>query len=274
MTNYFSIKKYNDDYYKLTFSHVKKICSSGQDSNNVLFEEQYEYKDDKEDSLTEVNFLDKDYKEVQILEDFKEGKLSNNLSRAKSKVFDYAMSNKFDYFITLTLNPKKYDRNNLDLYIKNLGQFIRNYRSKYDIDIQYLLIPERHKDGSWHMHGLLKGVPDHHFIINKNGYLDWFSYSDKFGYCSLSRIRDTVAVAKYITKYISKSFNSSDGVIEKNKKLYYNSRGLKVAYKILDGQLEYKALEKIKFDFTNKYVSLKDLNKIQFLEFVGSMIID
>ena len=248
VSNYMSIKKYNDNYYKLTYIphyiYTYQTIKTGNDE------------------------LDEKLEEIEK-ENINLNKLSNNLSRAKSKVFEYSMSNDFDYFITLTLDPLKYDRGNLKKYIKDLGQFIRNYRTKYNIDVQYLLIPERHKDGSWHMHGLIKGIPSHLFTINENGYLDWLDYKKKFGFCSLSAVKNQVAVSKYITKYISKSFNDEGGVTEKNKKLYYNSRGLLKSEKILEGQALPELLEKIDFDFTNKYVSLKDMNKEEYNSFIS-----
>ena len=67
------------------------------------------------------------------------------------------MCNDFDYFITLTLNPINIDTFDLDNFIRTFGQFIRDQRKKYSWgDIQYLLVPEKHKSGSWHMHGLIK----------------------------------------------------------------------------------------------------------------------
>ena len=75
-----------------------------------------------------------------------DGKLANNLSRARTRIFEYAICNKFEYFVTLTLNHKR-DRYDLGNYIKDLGQMIRNYRRLYDVNIQYLLIPEQHVHG-------------------------------------------------------------------------------------------------------------------------------
>ena len=40
------------------------------------------------------------------------------------------MSNNFDYFITLTLNPQNTNVFNLDGFIKTFGQFIRDYRKR------------------------------------------------------------------------------------------------------------------------------------------------
>lgn len=94
-------------------------------------------------------------------EDFatNEQKLENNLSRSRNKVFEYAYCNDWEYFVTMTLDKEKFDRYDLKAWKKSLTQWIRDYRKKYGCKIQYLLIPERHKDGAWHIHGLLSGLP-------------------------------------------------------------------------------------------------------------------
>lgn len=170
------------------------------------------------------------------------------------RVFEYAMCNSFEYFVTLTLDGSKYDRYNLNKYIKDLGQFIRDYRKKYCVNIQYLLIPEQHKDGAWHMHGLMKGIPSEHLVVNNNGYKEWEAYSKKFGYMSIDNIRNNEAVSKYITKYISKSIDGGKGVTEKNKKVYYASRGLETAKIIKKGVLSAMEVVSIPWQYENDYV--------------------
>lgn len=129
-------------------------------------------------------------------------KLCNNISRARTKLFDYAMSNKFEYFVTITVNPEN-DRKNLEWLRKITNQIIRDLRHKYKMDFKYILIPEQHKDGSWHMHGLFDSSFGVDFYINYYGYMSWASY-DKIGFSSISKIHDYVACIKYITKYVKK----------------------------------------------------------------------
>lgn len=227
--NYYNIKKYKEDYYKLTVFKVR-IRNSG-------YEVESKYKSERNKSY---------------------GKLDKSIIRARSKIFEYAMCNDFEYFVTLTLNEKKMDRYNLEEFIKKFGQFIRDYRKKYGVNIQYLLIPERHKDGAWHMHGLMKGIPDEHLSINENGYKDWKEYSKKFGYISIDKIKNKEAVSKYITKYVSKSLGK--GVTEKNKKMYYCSRGLKKAEIIKEGT--YTSYND-NFDFENEYIKTKTVRNLE-----------
>ena len=245
ITDYYNIKKYNEKMYKLTYCKMP-IKRAGFEQENYL-----NYRRDVNDS-----------------------KLSNNVTRARTKVFELAICNSFEYFITLTINDKKLDRYNLKEYIKKLGQFIRDYRKKYEVDIQYLLIPEKHKDGAWHMHGLIKGIPRDHLHINENGYLDWENYKKKFGWCSIDKIKNKEAISKYITKYIRKSFDTDRGITEKESKLYYSSRGLKRPQKKKEGTLSRYQLEKIPFSFDNEYVKTAILTATQYKQVLSMLDTD
>lgn len=205
-----------------------------------------------------------DDRNVEYKRDVNKEKLSNNIARARSKIFEYAICNSFDYFVTLTVNSQYLDRYDLGEYIKKLGQFIRDYRKKYGCDIQYLLIPEKHTDGAWHLHGLIKGIPREHLTINKYGYKDWKEYSKRFGFISIDEVKNQVAVSKYITKYISKSINTGRGVTDKESKIYYCSRGLKTAIKIDEGTLNTYQLSNIYFEYENDYIKSVMLNKKEY----------
>lgn len=197
-----------------------------------------------------------------------DNKLEENIIRAKSKVKEYALCNAWDYFVTLTINPKKYDRTKLDCYYKDFSQWLRDYRKKYSCDIKYLFIPELHKDGvSWHMHGFLMGLPLNHLCENSHGYLDWFAYQEKFGYCSIDFIHDKGKCANYITKYISKDLDKS--VTKLNSKMYYCSRGLKKAIEIKRGQLNSELSNP---DFENDYVKVIEYDANISIDYLSTLI--
>jgi len=195
-------------------------------------------------------------------------KTDNNISRTRSTIFELAFCNAWEWFFTATLSPEKYDRENLGKFHKDLTQWLRDYGKKYDIKIDFLLVPELHADGkSWHMHGLLKGLPIHHLkqfkIGDKMGLklaekvkkgdcvYNWVSYLQKFGFCDLEPVRSHEAVSKYMTKYISKSLDNS--VRELGSHMYYCSRGLNRAKQIKKGIMS----ANITPDFENEYCSIK-----------------
>ena len=179
-----------------------------------------------------------------------ENKLDCNLRRAKNTIKELVMCNDWEYFATLTLDKTKYNRYDLKKYIKDLSQYIRDLRKRGN-DIKYLLIPERHKDGAWHIHGFFSGLNQEElkefslseklpsYIKNsiKQGkkIWNWVGYSLKFGFNELEEIRDIDKVSSYVTKYITKDL--SDTVNELGAKTYYCSRGLKRAKTIKRGYI-------------------------------------
>lgn len=197
-----------------------------------------------------------------------EGKLLNSISRAKSIVRDYALCNDFDFFVTLTLSPEKYDRKDLKKYISDLALWIRHYRQKWGTPLEYLLIPERHKDGAWHMHGFIQGQI-HDLTVNDNGYMDWYSYSKKFGWISLDYIKNKEACAHYITKYITK--NCERSVSELGAHMYYVSRGLVKPEEILQLDVyDYARLDMGTVDFSNDYCDIAYRNGYNILDKLAS----
>lgn len=198
-------------------------------------------------------------------------KLVNNLSRTRARVFELACCNPWEYFVTLTLDPQKYDRTNLEQYRKDLSQYIRDFRKKSNTNVKYLLVPEQHKDGSWHMHGFLMGLPpselreftlsDHlpYAIRNRltqgKHIYTWEAYAHKFGYTSIERIDNGEAASKYITKYITKDAMRTMTALHAH--IFYASKGLKsseiVAKDILAREIENP-------DYFNDRVSVKWCN--------------
>lgn len=162
-------------------------------------------------------------------------KLENNISRAKSQVRELGLCNPWDYFVTLTISPTKYNRFDLPLFIKDFTTFLHNYNKRCDESekVHYLLIPEKHLDGAWHLHGLIRGIRESDLYTNQYGYLTWKQYETKFGFISMERIKSKERVSSYILKYFTK--DSSKNVSEVGAHLYYRSKGLQTAKVIYRG---------------------------------------
>lgn len=185
-------------------------------------------------------------------------KMREAKSRARARIFDYAFCNEWQWFFTGTLNSAKYDRKDLNVWHKDLTQWLRNYaRLRKMPKIDFLLIPELHADGkSWHMHGLINGLPAEQlqqFRIGdqmssrlaqkvKRGEVlyNWIPYMHKFGFCDLEPVKDAEAVSLYCTKYITKSLQHS--VKDAGAHLYYHSRGLKSSELVAVGDYGGEAL--------------------------------
>lgn len=214
-----------------------------------------------------------------------DAKLDASISRSKARIFELAFCNPWDLFFTGTLDAQKYDRTDLEKFHKDFTQWLRDYGKKYGIKIKFLLIPELHSDGkTWHMHGLLYGLPLDHLkqfcIGDKMGkklaekvkkgdvVYNWLAYAKKFGFCDLEPIRNPEAVSKYITKYINKNLATS--VTELNAHLYYCSRGLNRAQTMKKGSM----LRPIEPSYVGDYCTVSWLDySEQILKDVSSWIL-
>lgn len=136
----------------------------------------------------------------------------DNVKRAKGRIFDIAMCNQFDYFVTWTLDADKINRYDADEISRRLKKFLDNKVQRNNA--RYLVIPEHHKDGAIHMHGLLFGdfdmvdsgkkTKDGKTIYNMPQWSLGFSTAIK-----LDEHKDRVS--RYITKYVTKEFKKIFG---------------------------------------------------------------
>lgn len=78
--------------------------------------------------------------------------LMRAVRRARAKVRDLALCSEFRYFVTLTLDPSKVDRYDVEgIITKKLKNWCDNQVRRRGL--AYVLVPERHKDGAIHFHG-------------------------------------------------------------------------------------------------------------------------
>lgn len=158
----------------------------------------------------------------------------DSMKRAKGKIFDIALSNSWDYMVTLTLDGSKIDRYNTKEIIKPFCIWLNNMVKRKGL--KYLIVPEYHEDGAIHFHGLINDsldlsdsgtvkVPDRKKPIKiatakKYGYdlnsdevrTVWNIDNYKLGFSTAVHIDDNVeAVSKYMTKYTCKNFQKIFG---------------------------------------------------------------
>ena len=81
-----------------------------------------------------------------------------SMRRAASQMRDICLSTPFRYFVTLTLDPAKIDRHDMEALTKVLNRWADNRVRRNGL--AYVLVPERHKDGAIHLHGFFtESVP-------------------------------------------------------------------------------------------------------------------
>lgn len=170
----------------------------------------------------------------ECVEDEKESEANEwdklrSIRRSKELVKAIGNMNEWDYFFTGTFDKEKVgDRKALDKLKKSTLEFFKNQSKKYGI--KYLLIPELHKDGALHWHGLIRDPDDLLKLTDSgkkhNGRTIWNmdSWNKYKGFNTCVEIGkgvdDVMAVSNYISKYISKN---DERIFDK---YFYSSKGL------------------------------------------------
>ncbi len=125
-------------------------------------------------------------------------KLDESLCRSRRNIRDIILCNRFVYFCTFTFSDCKTDRSDLDALSKALRQFFNNFKKRYAPDFKYIIVPERHKNGTWHFHGLISGIPSTEFVCPET-----ITFRDPETN-TLKRIRTSFG---RILSYITKNYN-------------------------------------------------------------------
>lgn len=185
---------------------------------------------------------------------------SDSLKRAKDKIQDIVLCNKFDYFVTLTFNPQKVDSFNVEEVKRAIKNWLNNGVKRRNYS--YIAIPEYHKSGRIHLHALMSGDLSLVDSGHKHNFKTIYNISDwqeKFGFSTAIKIDGNItALSYYITKYISKGNDKIFG------HFYWSSRNLQrspeISYDMADyglvSQYEYKiegTTRKLKYEADFKF---------------------
>ena len=158
----------------------------------------------------------------------------DNLKRVKERIFDICALNPFTHFVTWTLDASKIDRYDVDVIRPKILKTLDNLHQRQGME--YIVVPERHRDGAVHFHGLVYGdglryVDSGH--VDAGGHTIYNMPQWRFGYSTAIRLYgDSMRVASYMTKYVTKDLSKIFG------KFYFASRSIgrsvPVEYSIID----------------------------------------
>ena len=205
---------------------------------------------DKNEKEKEENFL----REKGFLDDKEIGKKNYksdeerlarvqkvSINRTIQSIYEYALNNDWDWFCTFTFSSDSIDRNDYKLVMSRIRKWCNHIKTRKCKDMKYLLVPEKHKKGGYHVHGLFSHCDGLTFVdsgrvavgkkaykrtlLNSN-YPTIYNVADwKNGFSTATRIVSSAKCASYICKYITK-----DLCIElKNYRRFYPSSNLKRA---------------------------------------------
>lgn len=185
-----------------------------------------------------------------------------NLLRAKSSIIDLIYHNglikPWQYFVTLTFDPKEVDSFDYETVSKALSKWINNMKHQ-NPDMAYVMTPELHKSGRIHFHGVFRDVPNWKLVqatnsnsqrITKDGLPIYNLTNYKFGFTTVSEIQNQEAVSVYVSKYVTK-----DLIDKEFKKKYWCSRNLERP------KLQYAVLTENELEFYIDKHDLKDYNQ-------------
>lgn len=205
------------------FGNGKKQIRIYNNSVRTDFEREKEEIEDDEDNEY-YNPFTREFETIERekIKDESRSKLVSN-NRAKQKIYEIARSNMWEYFITLTF---KEDRYNYELLTKKLSKWINNVRTNYAPGMKYIFVPELHKDGALHFHGIVSNIGNLPLVdsghTDKNGNPIYNIDCYKMGFTTATKVTDSGRVASYMTKYITKDLIS----YSKGKKKYWASKNL------------------------------------------------
>lgn len=192
----------------------------------------------REDSGEETEIFPKYAKEpftgevVPVVERFEktpeERLRSRDVSYARTRrcIAEYARSARWEWFCTFTFSPEMAERTNYQRCAKQMRTWLKNTRDRKAPELQYLAVPELHKDMlSWHFHVLLAQTGSLHFEPSgkyKKGEPIYNISGWKIGFSTATKVRDVYRVQSYIVKYMTKSCH----ILSKGEHRYYVSNGL------------------------------------------------
>lgn len=132
--------------------------------------------------------------------------------RARQRVYDLAACNSFDLFITLTLDAAQIDRYDYKPVVRKMGQWLDNRVRRQGL--RYLMVPELHKDGALHFHGLINSEAVK-LVDSGRRYKDGRAIYNlpewSLGFTTAMRLMGNYdAVCAYICKYITKQNGNTD----------------------------------------------------------------
>jgi hypothetical protein len=157
-----------------------------------------------------------------------------SLLRSKQNIIDLAYHNglvkPWEYFLTLTFDPSIIDSTDYAKVGEVLTRWINNMKHQ-NKQMEYIIVPEPHKSGRIHFHGIFRNVPNWKLtparspksnrLIKKNGIQIYNLNNYKFGYSTVSKVSNLEAVSVYISKYMTKELLDLS-----YKKRYWSSKSL------------------------------------------------
>ena len=130
-----------------------------------------------------------------------ERSLRSSMGRTVNKVYYLSRSNDWEWFFTLTFNPEVVDSFDYTACTEKLSNWFTVMRRGCP-DMKYIVVPEQHKSGRWHFHGLFADCDNLGFVDSgkrtKDGDIIYNVGKYRLGWSTATRVKDFRRVTKYI----------------------------------------------------------------------------
>ena len=172
-------------------------------SNKITFPEQKQISKSKERTPKQI-----------------EHSIESSVNRTINQIYMLSRANRWDYFITLTIDLQKLDSTDFNLISQKLNIWTNNLKKRYAPDLKYIIVPELHKDKrKWHFHGLFANIGKMSLDFSGKVCIGKYIYDYvqkpfatkiyniplwKYGFSTATVIRDPSRASSYITKYVTK----------------------------------------------------------------------
>ena len=198
-----------------------------------------------------------------------EKSLYSSINRTKNKIYEYAKSNDWEWFLTFTFDKNVVDRYDYKAVSRKMIFWLNNVKKLHCPDMKYIIVPEFHKDGAVHFHGLLSNCDGLDFIDSGHmvdGEVIYNVSSYGLGFTTATKVRDSLKVSGYICKYITKELCS----MGKGFKRYWASRNLNkpvVEKRFIGGNEKFYAFMELAGDASYLKMVKHPWNEVTYLEF-------
>lgn len=181
--------------------------------------------------------------------------IEKSINRTHRILKDYILCNDFTHFFTLTISPDYCDRHDDSLVQTKIKNWLNNIRRHSSVG--YIIVPERHKDGALHFHGVMTNPVGLELYDSghkdRSGRIIYHTKQYQMGFHDFTEIGSLDAVSQYVRKYLSKQFYDR----EKFKKRFWASRNLRKPEIIHNANIEDLSLDiltETDFGFYGRFV--------------------
>lgn len=217
------LKTYLDTMQIQIFSEPLLSSGSEKEDNRKVIYETGEIVPSNRSKI--YNAFDDEYVVGQYMHDDDGESQRVSYRRTKRILYDILKSNRWEWFFTLTFNPDKVDSFDYIETTRKLSKWLNNMRRSCP-NMKYVVVPELHKSGRWHFHGLFSNVDNMVFVDSgkrdNKGRIIYNVGKYRLGFSTATQIDDVAKSITYVTKYVTKELCE----VTYGKKRYWRSRNV------------------------------------------------